>query len=218
MAKPILIIGNKNYSSWSMRAWLALKHMGVDFDEVRIPLYIEGSKDKILGYSPAGKVPVYVEDSVTVWDSISIIEYLAERYPLLWPEDVKTRAVARSVSAEMHSGFSALRHELPMNARALDRWVELGGDAVGDAERVFEIWETCRSAYGEGGPWLFGRFTAADAMYAPVAMRFNTYGIEPSGLSRAYVKTVLSDEHVREWISGAEIEEEVIEKFEAGIV
>ncbi len=217
MPKPVLVIGNKNYSSWSMRPWLALRHLGIDFDEVRIPLYIEGSKEKMLEYSPAGKVPVYIEAGVRVWDSLSILEYLAEKHPSLWPADAKARALARSVCAEMHSGFAALRSTLPMNARAGDRWVELGGDAVGDTERILEIWETCRSGHGKGGPWLFGSFTAADAMYVPVALRFHTYGIEAGGFSKGYVETVLSDEYVREWIGGAEQEEEVIEKFEKGI-
>ena len=217
MPKPVLVIGNKNYSSWSMRPWLALKHLGIGFDEVRIPLYIEGSREEILKYSPAGKVPVYIEDGVRVWDSLSILEYLAEKHPSLWPADARARALARSVCAEMHSGFAALRSTLPMNARAGDRWVELGGDAVGDVERILEIWETCRSGHGKGGPWLFGSFTAADAMYAPVALRFHTYGIEAGGFSKGYVETVLSDEYVREWISDAEQEEEVIEMFEKGI-
>ncbi|MEW6144437.1 MAG: glutathione S-transferase family protein [Thermodesulfobacteriota bacterium] len=218
MPKPLLVIGNKNYSSWSMRPWLALKHLGIEFDEVRIPLYIEGSREKILKYSPAGKVPVYIEDGLTVWDSLSILEYLAEKHPSLWPADAKARALARSICAEMHSGFAALRNTLPMNARAGDRWVELGGDAVGDVERILEIWETCRSVYGKGGPWLFGHFTAADAMYAPVALRFDTYGIEAGGHSRSYIETVLTDGHVREWIRAAVDEEEVIEMFEKGVV
>lgn len=200
-----------------MRPWLALRHLGIGFDEVRIPLYIEGSREEILKYSPAGKVPVYIEDGVRVWDSLSILEFLAERYPSLWPADARARALARSVCAEMHAGFAALRNELPMNARAGDRWVELGGDAVGDVERILEIWETCRGEHGKGGPWLFGSFTAADAMYAPVVLRFHTYGIEAGGLSKNYIETVLSDGHVLEWISGAEQEEEVIEKFEKGI-
>src|SRR5262245_12604853 len=116
MPKPLLVIGNKNYSSWSMRAWLALKHIGVDFDEVRIPLYNEGHKEKILGYSPAGKVPVYIEDGNAVWDSLSILEYIAEKHPSLWPADPRARALARSVSAEMHSGFTAIRGSIFFNA------------------------------------------------------------------------------------------------------
>jgi len=217
MAEPVRVIGNKNYSSWSMRPWLALKHLGIGFDEVRIPLYCEGSSEEIRKYSPSGKVPVYIEDGVRVWDSLSILEFLAEKHPSLWPADSRARAHARSVCAEMHSGFAALRNTLPMNARAGDRWVELGGDAVGDVERVLEIWETCRGGHGKEGPWLFGSFTAAVAMYAPVVLRFNTYGIEAGGLSKGYMETVLSYEYVREWISGAEQEEEVIEKFEKGI-
>ena len=217
VAKPVLVIGNKNYSSWSMRAWLALRHLGIDFDEVRIPLYVEGSSEEIRKYSPSGKVPVYIDGGVRVWDSLSILEFLAEKHPSLWPADAAARARARSVSAEMHSGFGALRSTLPMNARAGDRWVELGGDAVADAERVLEIWEACRGDYGAEGPWLFGRFTAADAMYAPVALRFNTYGIEAGGLSKGYMETVLSDEYVCEWINDGGREEEFIEKFEKGI-
>lgn len=218
MPKPLLVIGNKNYSSWSMRAWLALRHLGVDFDEVRIPLYTDGHKEKILSYSLAGKVPVYIEDGVTVWDSLSILEYLAGKYPSLWPGDPRARALARSVCAEMHSGFTAMRGTIFFNARARGRWVELGGAAVSDVERVLDIWETCRSAWGKGGPWLFGEFTAADAMYAPVAMRFQTYGIEPGGRPKAYVDTVMSDAYVQEWILAAEGEKEVIEEFETGIV
>ena len=218
MPKPVLVIGNKNYSSWSMRAWLALKHLGIDFDEIRIFLYKDGYKEKLLNYSPAGKAPVYIENGVAVWDSLSIIEYLAEKHPSLWPADPRARALARSVSAEMHSGFTAIRGSIFFNARARGRWVELKADAVEQVERVLEIWETCRSAYGQGGPWLFGGFTAADAMYIPVAMRFNTYGIEPAGRPKAYIETVMSDPHVREWIRAAEAEPEVIEKFETGIV
>lgn len=217
MAKPVLVIGNKNYSSWSMRPWLALRHLGIAFDEVRIPLYVEGSSEEIRKYSPAGKVPVYIDGGVRVWDSLSILEYLAEKHPSLWPADARARALARSVCAEMHSGFAALRSTLPMNARAGDRWVELGGDAVNDVERILEIWETCRGGYGKEGPWLFGSFTAADAMYAPVVLRFRTYGIEAGGFSKEYMQTVLSDEYVREWISSAGNEEEIIEKFEKGI-
>jgi glutathione S-transferase len=200
-----------------MRPWLTLKHLGVVFDEVRIPLYVEGSSEEIKKYSPSGKVPVYIDGGVRVWDSLSILEFLAEKHPSLWPADARARALARSVCAEMHSGFAALRSTLPMNARAGDRWVELGGDAVGDVERILEIWETCRGEHGKGGPWLFDSFTAADAMYAPVVLRFNTYGIEAGGLSKGYIETVLSDRHVREWIGSAESEEEVIEKFEKGI-
>lgn len=218
MAKPVLVIGNKNYSSWSMRPWLALRHLGIGFEEVRIPLYIEGSREKILGYSPSGRVPVYIEDGVTVWDSIAILEYLAEKHPALWPADPKARALARSVSAEMHSGFAALRNALPCNCRASGRRVEIGEDTARDIKRILEIWETCRQGHGKTGPWLFGRFTAADAMYAPVATRFNTYGVETAGLAKGYMKTVLSDEQVREWMHDSEREAEVLEKFEVGIV
>lgn len=215
--KPVLVIGNKNYSSWSLRPWLLLKHLGVDFDEVRISLYVEGSREKILEYSASGKVPTYIDGGVTVWESIAIMEYLAEGHPSVWPADRGARARARSISAEMHAGFAAMRDKMPHNARAVWRQVAVTPGVARDVERVIEIWETCRAEYGSGGPWLFGEFSAADAMYAPVAFRFRTYGVTPQGLAGEYLQTVLSDAHMQDWLRAAEEETEVLEFFEVGV-
>src|SRR3954468_19059106 len=171
-----LVIGNKNYSSWSLRPWIALKTLGFEFEERRIPLYGAGSKAAILEHSPAGKVPILIDGAITVWDSLAIIEYLAERFPEagLWPADAAVRAHARSVSAEMHSGFQALRNECPMNLHRPVRPVALSADAKANIARVEEIWRECRARYGAGGPFLFGRFGGVDAMFAPVVTRLHT--------------------------------------------
>ena len=216
MAKPLLVIGNKNYSSWSLRPWIMLKHLGVDFDEVRIPLYVEGSKEAILTYSPAGKVPVYIDGGVTVWESLAIIEYLVESYPQVWPSDKEARAAARSVSAEMHAGFAAMRDKMPNNIRARGRQAVVTPGVARDVERSIGIWETCRREYGSGGPWLFGEYSAADAMYLPVACRFRTYGVTPSGLAGEYMEALLSDPLFKEWETASENEEETLEQFEVG--
>jgi len=216
MPKSVLVIGNKNYSSWSLRPWIMLKHLGVDFDEVRIPLYIEGSRERILEYSPSGKVPLYVDGGVRVWESLAIIEYLAESYPNVWPDDKEARAAARSISAEMHAGFSAMRDKMPNNIRARGRQAFVTPGVARDVERAIEIWETCRREYGSAGLWLFGEYSAADAMYLPVACRFRTYGVTPSGLAGEYMETLLSDPYFREWEAASENEEETLEQFEVG--
>ncbi len=176
-----LVIGNKNYSSWSMRPWLALRANDIAFDEVLIPLYTDdkADKDRILSFSRAGKVPALIDGDVTVWDSLSIIEYLAEKFPEagLWPEDRAARAHARSISAEMHSGFMALRNECGMNLHRPIRAVALSDDARANVARIQEIWAECHARYGKQGPFLFGAFSGADAMFAPVVHRFRTYAI-----------------------------------------
>lgn len=218
MSRPTLVIGNKNYSSWSLRAWLMLRHLGVEFQEVRIPLYTDGYMEKILEYSPAGKVPVFMEDGVTVWDSLAIIDYLAEQHPDVWPGDAASRAYARSICAEMHSGFTAVRSELPENIRGTGRKVEVSEKAEREIARIEEIWKTCREVHSKKGSWLFGPFTAADAMYAPVAFRFITYGIRVGETARHYIHTVLSDSHVKEWIRESAAEPEFIDEEEVGLV
>ena len=180
-----LVIGNKNYSSWSMRPWLAMRANDIAFDEVFIPLYTDdkADKDRILSFSRAGKVPALIDGDVTVWDSLSIIEYLAEKFPQsrLWPEDRARRAHARSISAEMHSGFMALRNECGMNLHRPVGAVELSDDARANVARIQEIWADCHRRYGKEGPFLFGAFSGADAMFAPVVHRFRTYAIEIIG-------------------------------------
>lgn len=211
-----LIIGNKNYSSWSLRPWLFLKFHGIAFNEIRIPLYREESKSEILKYSQAGKVPALLDGDLTIWDSLAILEYLAERFPETkgWPERIAVRAFARSLAAEMHSGFAALRSHCGMNCRRLPSSKELPEAVHRDIERISRIWQECRQRYGKDGPWLFGRFTIADAMYAPVALRFHSYQLQTNENARAYVDTVLNNSAVREWFESGQRETEIIPEFE----
>lgn len=217
MANPQLVIGNKNYSSWSLRAWLVLAKLGIEFEEVKISLFREGYKKQLLGYSPAGKVPVYLEDDLIIWDSLAIAEYLAEQHPTLLPRNIKQRAQARSLAAEMHSGFLALRSQMPMNCRATERRVELTDGLADDIKRVQAIWTTCRNSNSQLGSWLFGDFSIVDAMYAPVVFRFNTYGVECDPIATEYMNTVLNDADIKRWLEAAKNEPEVIEEEEVGI-
>ena len=214
-----LVVGNKVYSSWSLRPWHLLRHGGVPFEEIGIPLYQDGSKERILAHSPSGKVPALVDGDLCVWDSLAICETLAERFPdrCGWPRDAAARAVARAVSAEMHSGFVALRHELPMNARERRTGVTPSADALADIARVVAIWTECRERYGAGGPWLFGAFSPADAMYAPVAIRFWSYGTALPPVAAAWRDAVLADPPIVEWMRAARDEKERLEKFERGV-
>jgi len=218
MAALKLAIGNKNYSSWSMRPWLALRANDIPFAETVIPLYTDDPADKarIVSFSRAGKVPVLVDGDITVWDSLAIIEYLAERFPekKLWPDDVAARAHARAVCAEMHSGFMALRNECGMNLHRPVRAVALSADARANIARVQEIWQECRDRYGAAGPFLFGRFGAADAMFAPVVHRFRGYAIEVTSQTRAYMETMMALPAFQEWTRDALAETLVIAKFE----
>lgn len=218
MEKFKLIIGNKAYSSWSLRAWLALKHTGVPFTETVLFMDTPAFKPAILKYSPTGKVPLLKLDSLAVWDSFAICEYLAEQFPAakLWPEDAAARALARSVSAEMHSGFMAIRKNMPFNCRASGRHVSMTAELETEINRVTELWRECQKHYGQGGPWLFGRFSIADAMYIPVALRFVTYGTKLDGTARTYLETAQSLPAIREWIAAAILEKEVIETSEVG--
>ena len=210
-----LVLGNKNYSSWSMRPWMALKGAGVAFDEVVIPLYTgDADKQRILKYSPAGKVPILVDGAVTVWDSLAIIEYLAEKFPGkgFWPADAAARAHARSISAEMHSGFMALRNECSMNIKRPVHKRTLSADATANIERVQQIWTECRKAYG--GPFLFGAFSGADAMYAPVVHRFRIYGVDVTGAAADYMGAMQAHPAFAEWTAAALKETWAIEKFD----
>jgi glutathione S-transferase len=212
-----LVIGNKNYSSWSMRPWLALRAGNIPFEEVFIPLYTgDVDKQRILAFTHSGKVPALVDGDVTVWDSLSIIEYLAERFPekQLWPEDRARRAHARSISAEMHSGFAALRNECGMNLHRPVGAIALSAEARADIARIQQIWIECRGRYGTSGPFLFGSFGAADAMFAPVVHRFRTYAIAPAAEAGAYMATMMSLPAFQEWTQAGLAETIVIEKFE----
>jgi len=212
-----LVIGNKNYSSWSMRPWLALRGSAIPFEEIFIPLYTgQADKDRILGFARSGKVPILIDGDVTVWDSLSIIEYVAERFPQarLWPEDRGERAHARSISAEMHSGFLPLRNECGMNLHRPVGAISLSEDARANIARIQEIWTDCRARYGERGPFLFGGFGAADAMFAPVVHRFRTYAIAVSLEVKNYMETMTAFPAFREWTEAGLAETIVIEKFE----
>ena len=201
-----LVIGNKNYSSWSMRPWLALKANHIAFEEVFIPLYTgDTDKKRILGFTQSGKVPALLDDDVTIWDSLAIIEYAAERFPQtrLWPEDRASRAHARSISAEMHSGFAALRNECGMNLHRPVGAIKLSADARADIARIQQIWIECRERYGASGPFLLGAFGGADAMFAPVVMRFNSYAPKLSESALAYAARITALPIVAEWIEGA---------------
>lgn len=209
-----LVIGNKNYSSWSLRPWVAMKVAGIPFTEHRIPLYVPGAKEQILAYSPAGKVPCLVDGDLRVWDSLSICEYLAEKHPGLWPKDPAARAVARSASAEMHSGFQNLRAQMSMNIRK--RYPDKGRtpESLADVARIATMWSGCRAKYGNGGPFLFGAFSVADAMYAPVVLRFRTYEVELPADCRAYADAMLALPAMQEWIAAAVTETESLPQFE----
>lgn len=211
-----LIIGNKNYSSWSLRPWLFLKYHNISFSEVWIPLYTPEGTEQLMKYSPSGLVPALVDGDLTVWDSLAICEYVSEMYlnGKGWPDDVKTRAVARSVAAEMHSGFQHLRGKLSMNLKARFEWNFVNEDVDRDIRRIEAVWEQCRARYGRGGPWLFGEFSIADAMYAPVATRFHTYQVPISDTCREYVNHVLQMPEMREWYAAGEKEQEVIAQSE----
>ena len=217
MSKPLLVIGNKNYSSWSLRAWLMLKHAGLDFDEQRISLFVPGYQEVLLACSPAGKVPVYRESGLLVWDTLAIGEYLHETYPSLWPAQREARARARSVSAEMHSGFVPLRTAMPMNVRARGRKVATSTALEADIARIKTIWRELREQYGAVGPWLFGPYSIADAMYAPVVFRFLTYGVGEPGAVDEYMQTVSRDPLVQAWVRAAESEQEVVAASEVGV-
>jgi glutathione S-transferase len=213
-----LVIGNKNYSSWSMRPWLALRAGNIPFEEIFIPLYTDdpADKDRILSFTRSGKVPCLIDGDVTVWDSLSIIEYVAERFPQakLWPDDRAARAHARSISAEMHSGFLPLRNECGMNLHRPVGSIALSADARANVARVDQIWSECRTRYGKSGPFLFGAFGAADAMFAPVVHRFRTYAVDVGPLAKAYMETMLALPAFAEWTRAGLAETLVIEKFE----
>jgi glutathione S-transferase len=213
-----LVIGNKNYSSWSMRPWLALRANNIPFEEIFIPLYtnVKADKDRILSVSRSGKVPALIDGDITVWDSLSIIEYLAEKYPeaRLWPEARASRAHARSISAEMHSGFMALRNECGMNLHRPIRAIPLSDDARTNVARIQEIWADCRARYGTQGPFLFGGFCGADAMFAPVVHRFRTYAIPVKPEAQAYVDAMTSLPAFQEWTRDGLAETLIIERFE----
>lgn len=201
---PTLVFANRLYSSWSLRPWLLMKQLGVAFDEVLIPLDTPTTKAEVLKYSPAGKVPVLVDGDATVWESIAIMDHVGEAYGApVWPEERRARAMARSVAAEMHAGFSALRSACPMNLGKKYAERDRGAAVAADVARIEGIWREARERFGQGGPFLFGAFSAADAMYAPVVTRLDTYSIPVAPETRAYMDTILSLPAYRAWLAAA---------------
>ncbi len=205
MTDLTIVVGNKAYSSWSLRGWLMLEATGAPFDEIVIPLDRPDTRAAIQAHSPAGRVPVLRAGALTVWDSLAIGEYLAERFPEagLWPGEPDARAVARSVSAEMHSGFEALRRDMPMDLKRERPGQGHTSGALADIARITAIWAQCRQGFGAGGPFLFGSFSIADAMFAPVATRLRTYGVSLDADSDAYVRAIMDWPAMRRWIAAA---------------
>lgn len=217
MPKPLLVIGNRNYSSWSLRAWLALGAAGLECDTQLLVLDTPQFRTEVRRYSRAARVPVLLDGELCIWDSLAIAEYAAERTGQGWPRAVKARAVARAVSAEMHSGFATLRNLWPMNIRARDRHVAATPALQADIARIDELWTDCRTQYGAQGPWLFGEYSIADAFFAPVVCRFATYGTAGLGpASLDYVAATLAGSALREWSAMAAAETAVIEHEEVG--
>ncbi len=209
-----LAIGNKNYSSWSLRPWLAMKQARIAFDEVNLSLYQPGAKEKILRHSPSGRVPCLIDGELKVFDSLAICEYVNEKYAegSLWPREIAVRALARSIVAEMHSSFAALRTHMSMDIRS--RYAAKGSaaqdreDVAADIARIQNVWSDCLA---QGGPMLFGNFSIADAFYAPVVTRFTTYGVKLPPLLAAYSESVLALPAMQQWITAAKAETETIE-------
>ena len=212
-----LVIGNKNYSSWSLRPWLLLRHFQVAFEEVRLPLDTPAFRDDVFRYSPSGRVPVLHDGDLVVWDSLAICEYVNERFieGRGWPGEWRQRARARSAAAEMHSGFAALRTQLPMNCRRRPDAYRWKSDAQQDIDSVQALWRELRRDGGRGGEFLCGEFGIVDAMFAPVAIRFRGYGVPLEPEAQAYVEALLRLPSLREWDVAAESESERLEKYEA---
>ncbi len=219
MSEFTIVLGNKTYSSWSLRGWLMLKLTGAAFDEVVVPLDRPETKAAIRAHSPSGRVPTLKADGLAVWDTLAIAEYLHERFPEagLWPENPVARARARSVAAEMHAGFPALRARLPMDLKreppAPGACFAVDGALAGEIARIVAIWGDCRTRFGGAGDFLFGRFGAADAFYAPVATRFVTYGVALEGGVADYRDALVARPDLRQWIAAANAEPWVIEEL-----
>jgi glutathione S-transferase len=218
MREPTLVIGTRNYSSWSLRPWLLLRHLGIRFSERLVHFGTEEFAREVPRLSPSGCVPVLLHADLAVWESLAICEYASElAQGAGWPASPGARAQARAIAAEMHAGFPALRQACPMNARARDRRVPLTPALQRDIARIDSIWSDCRKVHGSEGPWLFGSYSAADAMFAPVALRFLTYGLPLDGAARDYQQCLLADPPLREWMAAAEVEGVIVAEDEAGV-
>ena len=211
-----LIIGNKAYSSWSLRPWIAMKQLGLAFDEVVIPMNQPETRAQMLRYAPTGLVPTLVDGDVTIFETLAILEYLNDKYPAagLWPKDIGARAHARAVACEMHAGFAALRRDCPFNIRRAVKKHELSPEAAKNASRIDALWSDCRARFGAGGPFLFGHFTAADAMFAPIVNRLHVYDVPRSVVAQAYMDTIQALPAWQQWAAEAQRETWVIESSE----
>lgn len=216
MQKLNLVIGNRKYSSWSFRPWILMKVAGIPFRETFIPIRKPDSLKMIRRFSPAGRVPVLLDGGTAVWESLAICEHLAEKFPKngLWPKDPKAKALARSVSHEMHAGFQGLRSHLPCHFLVRHKDFPIAAEARPDIDRVLHIWKSCRKRWGKGGPFLFGRFSVADAMYAPVVFRFLAYGVPVDPASAAYMRAVVALPATQEWVRAAAREKDIIPAYE----
>ena len=214
MTTLTIVIGNKAYSSWSLRGWLGVRMTGQTFEEVVIPLDHSDTHQRILEQSPSGRVPALHIDGTVVWESLAILETLAERFPEagLLPKDAGARAAARAVSSEMHAGFAPLRRDMPMDLKRLRHGEGQTPDAIADVRRVTELWRDCRERFGAKGPFLFGAFTIADAMYAPVVTRFHTYGVSLDPVSQAYCRAIEDLPAMKAWRTAAEQEPWTLER------
>jgi glutathione S-transferase len=202
----LLVMGNKNYSSWSLRPWILMKHLEIEFAERVLPLDTPEFLHDIAALSPTRRVPVLQHGALLVWDSLAICEYVCELAGAGWPVSRPARAVARAACAEMHSGFPVLRSQWPMNARATNRRTAPNPERSADIARIEHLWDECRTRFGSEGPWLFGEYSAADAMYAPIVLRLRTYGAKVRDSTSEYMATVLDDEHMRDWLAAASAE------------
>jgi glutathione S-transferase len=216
-AELLLTIGNKNYYSWSLRPWILLKHLGLAFSERLLPLDTPEFTRGVGAVSPTRRVPVLNHGDLVIWDSLAICEYACELAGRGWPGERAARATARSVCAEMHAGFTILRSQWPMNARATGRSTAPNPERHSEIARIEQLWNDCRTRFGANGPWLFGEYSVADAMYAPVVLRFRTYGARVTEASSAYMQTVLADEYMRDWLEAAAAESPVLEASEIGV-
>ena len=212
-----LILANKAYSSWSLRPWILLAHFKIPFREIVIPLDVSDTRKKILKYSPTGKVPALVDGKVTIWESLAIMEYVAESHAdkAIWPKGKAARAHARALASEMHAGFAALRQACPMNMRRAPKAIALSDAVTADVARIEAAWAEARKTFGKAGPFLYGRFSAADAMFAPVVNRLHVYAIPVKPATRAYMDAMMGLPAWKAWVHDAEAETWRIAKYEA---
>jgi len=219
MPNLTLVIGNKNYSSWSLRPWIFLKENEISFNEKRIALFTNTTRDSLSHYNSDFKVPVLIDNEFYIWDSLAILEYMSEKYLNSngWPKDANARAFARSISCEMHSSFTNVRNELPMNCRKKFQNITLSPAAEHEIDRIKDLWRQSRTQYGKEGPWLFGNYSIADAMYAPIALRFSGYSIPLNSIEDDYIENVLNQPGIIEWIEAGKAETEIIEEDEIKI-